>query len=68
MPDYDNVLFTPPAPVALVTLRNSDSGATQINVSMLLDTGADVSLIPQARYRLTCFDNSCGHTIRTGRI
>lgn len=48
MPDYDSVLFTPPAPVALVTLRNPESGAMQMDVPMLLDTGADVSLIPQA--------------------
>lgn len=48
MPDYDSELFTPPAPLARVTPRNPESGATQTDVPMLLDTGADVSLIPQA--------------------
>src|SRR4051812_40432847 len=47
MPDYDSTLFSPPAPVALVTLRNPDSGATKAGVAMLLDTGADVTLLPQ---------------------
>ena len=71
MPDYDSVLFTPPAPLARVTLRNPASGATQTAVPMLLDTGADVSLIPQAsisslalatisdtRYELVGFDGN----------
>jgi len=71
MPAYDNALFTPPAPLARVILRNPDSGATQPDVLMLLDTGADVSLIPQAsinllglamvldtRYELVGFDGS----------
>jgi hypothetical protein len=37
----------PPAPVALVTLRNPESGATKDGVTMLLDTGADVTLLPR---------------------
>ena len=48
MPAYDSTLFSPPAPVALVTLRNPDDGATKAGVAMLLDTGADVTLLPQA--------------------
>jgi hypothetical protein len=52
MPAYDSVLFTPPAPLARVALRNSESGAMQTDVPMLLDTGADVSLIPQASINL----------------
>lgn len=48
MPAYNSNSFSPPAPVALVTLRDPDSGAAQADVPMLLDTGADVSLIPQA--------------------
>lgn len=71
MPDYDSALFTPPAPLARVVLRNPESGATQTDVPMLLDTGADVSLIPQAsisslalatisdtRYELVGFDGN----------
>jgi len=68
MPDYDSTLFSPPAPVALVTLRNPDSGVTKAGVMMLLDTGADVTLLPRAvadelglshsaeSYELTGFD------------
>jgi hypothetical protein len=47
MPDYDSTLFSPPAPVALVTLRNLESGMMKVGVTMLLDTGADVTLLPQ---------------------
>jgi len=46
MPHYDTSQFEPPAPLADVTLRNPDTGLTASNVPMLLDTGADVSLIP----------------------
>jgi hypothetical protein len=47
MPTYDSTRFSPPAPVALVTLRNPESGMMKVGVSMLLDTGADVTLLPQ---------------------
>jgi predicted aspartyl protease len=47
MPDYDSTSFSPPAPVALVTLRNPESGMTKAGVTMLLDTGADVTMLPQ---------------------
>jgi hypothetical protein len=71
MPDYDATQFDPPAPLAHVTLRNPDTGATVSDVPMLLDSGADVTLIPQAvvdrldvvaeldkRYELMGFDGS----------
>lgn len=46
MPTYDATLFDPPAPLAQVVLRSpADSGQLAL-VSMLLDTGADVTLIP----------------------
>ena len=48
MPPYDASLFNPPAPLAKVTLRNRDSGHTISDVPMLLDTGADITLIPQS--------------------
>lgn len=38
----------PPAPVAYITLRNTDTQETILNVPMLLDTGADVTLVPRA--------------------
>lgn len=48
MPEYDTGQFNPPAPFAHVILRNPDTGATYPDVPMLLDSGADISLIPQA--------------------
>jgi hypothetical protein len=47
MPNYDASHFDPPAPVARVMLRNPRSGATVSDVLLLLDTGADVTLIPR---------------------
>jgi predicted aspartyl protease len=47
MPVYDAENFDPPAPVAYVTLRHPETGASLSNVPMLLDTGADVSLLPR---------------------
>ena len=51
MPGYDETLFNPPAPLAKVTLRNQENGNTTSDVPMLLDTGADVTLIPQSSAR-----------------
>ena len=48
MPVYDDARFDPPAPLGVVTLYNPVSGLTWADVPMLLDTGADVTLIPQA--------------------
>jgi predicted aspartyl protease len=47
MPGYDAENFDPPAPVAYVTLRHPVTGASVSNIPMLLDTGADVSLLPR---------------------
>ena len=47
MPNYDASHFDPPAPVAAVTLRDPHSGATVSDVQVLLDTGADVTLLPR---------------------
>jgi len=46
MPVYDATLFDPPAPLARVTLHNPQSANTVSDVPMLLDSGADVTLIP----------------------
>jgi hypothetical protein len=46
MPTYDTERASPPAPFALVTLRNPHHRKSVVDVPMLLDTGADVSLIP----------------------
>jgi hypothetical protein len=48
MPEYDDVNYDPPAPVAWVMLRNPVNGKTLANVPMLLDTGADASLLPMS--------------------
>lgn len=48
MPPYDANLFDPPAPLTSVTLRNPGTNLMSSDVPMLLDTGADVTLIPSA--------------------
>ena len=48
MPEYDAARFDPPAPLALVTVRSEQSGLLIHDVPMLLDTGADVSLLPRS--------------------
>ncbi len=71
MPTYDASRFDPPAPVARVTLRNPQSGATVSDMLLLLDTGADMTLLPRTaverlgvplladqHYELTGFDGS----------
>jgi predicted aspartyl protease len=47
MPEYDSENFDPPAPVAYVTLRNPATGVSLSDVPMLIDTGADATLLPQ---------------------
>jgi hypothetical protein len=71
MPDYEALLFNPPAPVAWVALRDPDAGTIASDVPLPIDTGADVTLLPQAaiqalgvspladlRYELVGFDGS----------
>jgi len=70
MPSYDAEQFTPPAPVARVTLRGSYQSEEVADVPMLLDTGADVSMVPRSAaeklalrdsdeiFRLVGFDGS----------
>ena len=48
MPNYDASRYDPPAPVAQVTLRDLRSGTLLPNVLLLLDTGADITLLPRA--------------------
>ncbi len=47
MPDYEGQQFDPPAPVARVTIRALDGVRGLPDVAMLIDSGADVTLIPQ---------------------
>ncbi len=48
MPAYDGDSFDPPAPTARVSLRNPQNGEIVSDIGMLLDSGADVTLIPAA--------------------
>ena len=71
MPAYDATLFDPPAPLAMVTVRSPTTGESVDNVAMLIDTGADVTILPCApverlvetaelagRYELEGFDGT----------
>ena len=69
MHPYDAARFDPPAPVALVTVKSAQLGLAIDDVPMLLDTGADVSLLPRShvatltstdatRYELEGFDGT----------
>jgi hypothetical protein len=73
MPRYDDVRFSPPAPVAEVLVRNPRTGAAEDAVPMLVDSGADVTLLPQRiaatleldlgtaeRYGLRSFEGTVG--------
>lgn len=51
MTKYDES-FDPPAPIAEVVLRKIETGERVRNILMLLDTGADVSLLPSSALRL----------------
>ena len=46
MPAYESESFDPPAPLARAVVAGA--GQTIADVRMLLDTGADVSVIPRA--------------------
>jgi hypothetical protein len=48
MPRYDASRYDPPAPVAVVSLRPSGGGDLVRDVSLLIDTGADVTLLPRS--------------------
>ena len=48
MPNYDADFASPPAPVARVIIRNPLAGKSVTEVPLLIDTGADATLIPRA--------------------
>jgi hypothetical protein len=70
MPAYDDDRYAPAAPVARAGLRHPDSGETIADVLMLIESGADVTLLPKsavsslglrgtgARYQLVAFDGT----------
>ncbi|MBX3059196.1 MAG: hypothetical protein KF770_22230 [Anaerolineae bacterium] len=47
MPNYDAERFDPPAPFAQLSLRHPINRQQSTNVFMLLDSGADATLIPR---------------------
>ncbi|HRW08298.1 MAG TPA: hypothetical protein P5121_24510 [Caldilineaceae bacterium] len=47
MTPYHSGSFEPPAPVAYMTLQHSTGDAKWPNVPMQIDTGADITLIPE---------------------
>lgn len=58
---YNSTEFDPPAPIAHVTLRNEVTGIEWSDVPMQLDTGADITLVPQEavnRLNLTVVPNT----------
>ena len=55
---YNATYFEPPAPLALVTLKHYTGDATLPDVPMLLDTGADVTLIPQKEQSIMNLDTT----------
>jgi predicted aspartyl protease len=74
MPAYDDTLFDPPAPLARVDIRNPGNGNTVPDIPMLLDSGADVTLLPREAvnelglttvadevYEIMGFDGSTSH-------
>lgn len=48
MPPYDASVYDPPAPVAWVALRDMDGIGLVNDVPLLIDTGADVTLLPRS--------------------
>jgi predicted aspartyl protease len=47
MPSYDASHFNPPAPVARVTSRHPQHSTTVSDALLLMDTGADITLLPR---------------------
>jgi predicted aspartyl protease len=69
MPPYDSVRYDPPAPVATVSLKCLDNTASTSDVPLLIDTGADITLLPRSaverlgvtpssQYELISFDGT----------
>ena len=46
MPAYDSNLLSPPGALARVSVRAPNSGANIADVLMLVDSGADLTLLP----------------------
>src|SRR3974377_1162489 len=74
MPPYDDRLFAPPAPVARVLVRHPEREESVGNVPMLIDSGADATLLPRSvaaslglggtgeRYQFVGFDGTASES------
>lgn len=62
MPAYVSIGFDPPAPVARVTLREPRSTRAVSDVLMLIDSGADVTLLPERSLRHVGVDVDTGES------
>ena len=47
MPVYNDRLFSPAAPVVIAKIRNPKTADVQSDVLMLIDSGADLTLLPR---------------------
>lgn len=56
--------FDPPAPIGTVLIRNRTTGERSDEIKMLLDTGADVSLLPEDRIPASVLDSARFGTVR----
>ncbi len=68
MPTYDTEGYSPPAPIATVTLQTLDGQNRIRGVTMQIDTGADLSLIPQSSISLLGLDNEVKHDAEVMRF
>jgi hypothetical protein len=60
--------FDPPAPLTKVTLRGQEHDTILPDVSMLLDSGADVTLIPQDAVHVLGVSVSPNESYEYGRL
>ena len=51
MTAYETAGFDPPAPVARVTIMNIETGDEFPDIPLLVDTGADATLLPAKAVR-----------------
>lgn len=58
MPPYDDRLFVPPAPVLNARLRNPQSGTIIEDVLLLIDTGADVTMLPRGAVNMASIEQT----------
>lgn len=65
MPRYDRDHFEPPAAVALVSVKNPKTNAHVESFPMLLDTGADISVLPPGLAASLALEVQAGHAIET---